>query len=436
MAQKNRLAILAALLLLLLSFGCTGTGSGEQKTQMMGWNLLVGVALLVVVLLLSLSYMASVFMGDERLKAWTVRELGQAFFSVLIVVAAVALVGSLDTWLQVLSLAGDPGWQAYVGALCCAPGSPGCTQAATSLAHGRACHIELATDYLQLLYETARNDASAYLSNYGWFAFLSNLSVSTTLILQFLASVSFKPFAGLSLAAEFFSLLFDLSIKTMFLLRAQQIFLDFLWYPLFPVMISMGLALRVLYFTRKLGGMMIALSLSLYVVLPMFYVLSSAILWGFMAHPVAGSWEHFGSTYNYDPAGGMPLPAFSNTALSPQQRATGVFSQPSLNFDLCNRSTQQENDAMGAALDEVRGNAAGIEGGSWYSDILDFVSGAGRFSTNSAFGVQGPIASLALLMIFTMFIPFLALMASLAAFKAFSPLLGGDVEIQLLSKLI
>ena len=201
-------------------------------------------------------------------------------------------------------------------------------------------------------------------------------------------------------------------------------------------MISMGLVLRILYFTRKLGGMLIALSLALYIVFPMFYVLSNAILWGFMSHQTANSWEHFGSTYNSNPAGGMPLPAFSNTALAPQQRATNVFSQTSLNFDMCNSSTQAENDAMGSAMDEVRGNAAGIEGGAWYSDILDFVSGAGRFSTNSAFGVKGPIANLALLMIFTLFIPFLALMTSLAAFKAFSPLLGGDVEIQLLSKLI
>ena len=50
--------------------------------------------------------------------------------------------------------------------------------------------------------------------------------------------------------------------------------------------------------------------------------------------------------------------------------------------------------------------------------------------------VDGPIAHLALLMVFTLFIPFLALMTTLAAFKVLSPLLGGDVEISLLSRLI
>jgi hypothetical protein len=433
----HRLALFAALLLLASSFGCTATGS-SRSVWVMGWEGLVGLALLIVVLLLSIGYMAAVFMSDDRLKAWVVRELGQVFLSAVIIVAAVALVASLDSWMQVLSLASsDPGWHTYVKSLCCAPGSAGCAPTATSLARGRACHIEVATDYLQVLYETARHDASTYLSNYGWFAFLSNLSVSATLVLKFLAALSLKPFAGLELAAEFFSHLFDLAIKTMFLLRAQQIFLDFLWYPLFPVMLSMGLVLRIFYFTRKLGGMLIALSLSLYIVFPMFYVLCNAILWGFMTHATAGSYEHFGSTFNSDPnAGGIAMPGFTGTELAPQQRASSVFLQPSLDFDICNSATQSQNDAMGAAMDNIRGSMPSIEGGTWYSTILDFVSGAGRFSTNSAFGIGGPIANLALLMVFTLFLPFLALMTALAAFKAFSPLIGGDVEIQLLSKLI
>jgi hypothetical protein len=39
-------------------------------------------------------------------------------------------------------------------------------------------------------------------------------------------------------------------------------------------------------------------------------------------------------------------------------------------------------------------------------------------------------------MVFTLVTPFLALMTMLASFKYFSPLIGGDVEISLLSRLI
>ncbi|MFA6214128.1 MAG: hypothetical protein WC717_02515 [Candidatus Micrarchaeia archaeon] len=427
MASKNALALAGAFLLLSLSFGCTDT-SGAWKAQMMGWDLIVGVALAIVVLLLAIGYMAAVFMGDDRLKAWVGRELGQVFFSAVIIVAVVALVGSLDSWVRVLSLASsEPGWNDYVdkGVCCVSTPSQQCVLPAASEARGRACHIELATDYLQILYETARQGASSYLSNYGWFALLSRMSVSTTIVMKFMAGLNLTPFAGLEVPSELFAHLFDLSIKTMFLLRAQQIFLDFMWYPIFPVLISMGLVLRIFYFTRKLGGMLIALSLALYVVFPMFYVLSNAMLWGFMSHSQPNTWEHFGNTFDGD-----PIPASGSAQpIAPAQNAKGVFSQEALRLDLCSSSTQGEQDAMGAAMDNVRTKWDFLEGGRWYSQVLDFV-------TNNAFDDEGPIARLALLMVFTIFMPFLALMTSLASFKVLSPLLGGDVEISLLSRLI
>ncbi|MCX6771450.1 MAG: hypothetical protein NTX79_05335 [Candidatus Micrarchaeota archaeon] len=431
MATKSALMLAGLFLLLFLSFGCTDT-SGVWKTESMGWNLLMGVAILIVVLLLSIGYMAAVFMGDDRLKAWVGRELGQVFFSAVIIVAVVALVGSLDLWMHVLSLAGGADWQNYVeNGVCCvqSAGHP-CPLAAASEARGRACHIEIATDYLQILYETARQSASAYLNNYGWFAFLSRISMSTTIVMKFMAGLTIVPFAGLEVPAELFAHLFDLSIKTMFLIRAQQLFLDFLWYPIFPVMISMGLVLRIFYFTRKLGGLLIALALALYVVFPMFYVLSSGILWGFMSHTQAVPWQHFGNTF--DPSeGGAGLPSSGSPGpLDPSQNAKGVFApQNTLKLDLCDSSTQAERDTMLSAMDGVRGKWDFLEGGKWYSQFLGFI-------TADAFAKDGPIARLALLMVFTLFIPFLALMTSLAAFKVLSPLLGGDVEISLLSKLI
>jgi len=429
MATKYALAIAGIFILLILSFGCTDT-SGVGKTQAMGWNLLVGVALFIAVLLLAIGYMAATFMGDDRLKAWVGRELGQVFFSAIIIIAAVALVGSLDSWMRVLSLAGGPGWQAYVDqGVCCIPSAGhNCVLNAASEARGRACHIEVATDYLQVLYESARQSASTYLSNYGWFGFLSRMSMSTTIVMKFMAGLNITPFAGLEIPAELFAHLFDLAIKTMFLLRAQQLFLDFLWYPLFPVMISMGLVLRIFYFTRKLGGLLIALSLALYIVFPMFYVLSNAILWGFMNDTAATSWAPFGNTYS-TANGAEPLPSSGGPILEPQLRAKNVFSQESLRIDLCSEATTQEKDSMVSAMDNVRGKWDFLEGGAWHSQVLGFITG-------SAFAADGPIANLALLMVFTLFIPFLALMTSLAAFKVLSPLLGGDVEISLLSRLI
>ena len=430
MEKTNMVVISGLLFLLFLSLGCTSSSQpgASGKTSAMGWNLLVGVAVMTIVLLLALGYMAAVFMHDDRLKAWVGRELGQVFFSVVIIVVAVALASSIDPWLHLLSLAGGQDWQNYVNNGVCCTSAATCASPAGSLSRGRACHIEIASDYLQVLYESTRQSATAYLNNYGMFAFLSHISISDTLVLKFLAGTSFQPFAGLELAAEFFSTLFDLSIKTMMLLRAQQIFLDFLWYPLFPVMLSMGLVLRIFYFTRKLGGMLIALGLALYVVFPMFYVLSDGIIWGFMGNPI--TMLPVGSTYNSDPISGTPLPLYGTTSVAPQQRAKSVFdSGNTLTVDMCNESTAQDQAAMGAQLDKFGTSWNTFEGGKWYSQF-------GSFVTMQGFSPNGPIASLAFIMVFTLLIPFLALMTTLAAFKVLSPLLGGDVEISLLSRLI
>jgi len=429
MGIANRLALAGAFFLLFASLGCTGTAGGASpKTGAMGWDLLIGVALMIVVLLLSLGYMVSAFLHDERLKAWVMRELGQVFFSVIIVAVVVALAGSMDQWLHLLSLAGGPAWQNYVNSGVCCPAGSACVSPSGSLSRGRACHIEIASDYLQVLYESSRQSASAYLGNYGMFAFLSHISISDTIVLKFLAGKSFSPFAGLTLAEEFFSLLFDMSIKTMMLLRAQQIFLDFLWYPLFPVMLSMGLVLRIFYFSRKLGGMLVALGLALYVVFPMFYVLSDAIMWGFMGNPV--TMAHVGFTYNSDVNGGTPLPLYGGEQVAPQQRTKDIFEPgASLVVDMCNETTPQEHAVMGAEMDKFGNSWNSFEGGKWFSQF-------GTFATLQGFSHNGPIANLAFIMVFTLFIPFLSLMASLAAFKVLSPMIGGDVEIQLLSRLI
>ena len=432
MASKNMLAAAGILLLLFASFGCAGnqppSPGASAKTSMLGWNLMTGIALSIAVLLLALGYMAATFMGDDKLKAWVWRELGQVFFSALIIVVVVALVGSLDQWMHLLSLAGGSNWQSYVNnGVCCVPGAS-CISPSGALPRGRACHIEIASDYLQMLYESSRQSASACLSNYGMFAFLSHISINDTLTLKFLAGKSYAPFAGLELAAEFFSMLFELIIKTMMLLRAQQIFLDFLWYPLFPVMISMGLVLRIFYFTRKLGGMMIALSLALYVVFPMFYVLMNGIMWGFMGNPSTIS--HVGMTYNANQTNGTPLPFYGNDTLAPQARVKGIFNRSKpLDVDLCNVSQPSEQAPMGAQVDNFGNSWTKIEGGGWFSQF-------GTFVTTQGFSEKGPIANLAFLMVFTVFVPFISLMTTLASFKVLSPMIGGDVEISLLSRLI
>ncbi|MCX8196824.1 MAG: hypothetical protein N3G80_00710 [Candidatus Micrarchaeota archaeon] len=430
--MKTASAIL--LTVLFLAFGCSGatSTSSSRSVWVWGWEMLAGVALLAVVFLLSISYMVATLTNDEKLKAWTKKEVGQAFLSVLILIFAVALVEVLDSWLMSLSYLSDDRtgqWNTYVNTVCC-------TGANCPFAKRRACHIELATDYLQTLYETARMNAITALKHYWLYGFLSNLSFSgTSLFDERQGNLNLSPFAFLALAADFFSIVFELSVKLMMLARAQQIFLDYLWYALFPVMISMGLILRILYFTRKLGGLLIALALSAYIVMPMFYVAANAILFGFMD---GANWNTGGRVFGfkYDESKGATLP-FSGGSVDygSSSDAKEVFNPAKkLQIDVCNdtRSQSQINEMenLGSAFIAIWKK---YEGTSWYKDFLGYISSG---APSSGFGPKGPIGMLASLLIFSLVVPFLGLMTMLASVKYFSPLIGGDVEISVLSRLI
>ncbi len=427
--MANRLILAALFALLLLSFGCIGSGS--PYILKWGWQGLAGVALMAVLLLLSLGYMASVVLNDEKMRAWVKKEAGQAAFSIIIFAVVLLVAGSLDPMLKSAStLMASSAWSDYVNhAVCCTPGTQGC------IAGHRACHMEIASDYLQVMYETLRQNAVAYLSDYWWYGFLSNLSINTSFLLdEKTGGLDFSLLAGLSMPADYFSMLFELCFKMMMLVRAQQIFLDYTWYFIFPVLLSMGLMLRMLYFTRKLGGLLIAIALCAYVVFPMFYVVSSAILFNFLGG-TAANWHAFGSNYNDNPAtGGTTLPYTPGSvdmgANSGDSRT--VFGQPAINFDLCSEDSQNK-DASVSLQNAFSTGWKSYEHTGWFSQFFDFIS---LGSPSNGFGPKGPIATLAMIMVFTLILPFLALMTTLASVKVLSPLLGGDVEIAVLSRLI
>lgn len=427
--------VFVALALLLASSGCTGSGGTQQKKLWMwaGWEPLAWIALATVAMLLAIGYMASVLTANDQLKAWVKKEVGQLFFSLLIVIFTVALVGSVDYWLKGLSgISLDQRWGAYVNNAVCCDGSSG---PCMGLVKKRPCHIELASDYLQLLYETARLNAESILSNYWFYGFLSNTSMTIFFIADDRNPIaSFSLFAGLSMLANLYSILFDLIMKTMMLIRAQQVFFDLLWYALFPVFLSVGLVLRILYFTRKLGGLLIALALSAYIVLPMMYVVSDAILFGMMGGWSAEvGWQAFGNEFNANNAtGGSALP-FTDPSdpvnFGNSSDAKAVFDpSKAANIDLCNEDLEGRQQ-MNSLVDGFAANWGLFEHANWFGQAGDYIE-------NGLFEYNGPIGTLATIMAFSLFVPFLSLMAMLASVKVLSPLIGGDVEISLLSRLI
>ncbi len=68
-----------------------------------------------------------------------------------------------------------------------------------------------------------------------------------------------------------------LSLSAVFII-AQSMLLGFLYYVAVPIMLPVGIVLRTFYFTRKLGGAIIAIAIGGYLILPLTYVFSATLM--------------------------------------------------------------------------------------------------------------------------------------------------------------
>jgi hypothetical protein len=68
-----------------------------------------------------------------------------------------------------------------------------------------------------------------------------------------------------------------LSLSTIFIV-AQAMLLSFMYYVAPAILLPLGIILRTFYFTRKLGGTIIAIAIGGFLILPMTYVLSATLM--------------------------------------------------------------------------------------------------------------------------------------------------------------
>jgi hypothetical protein len=77
-----------------------------------------------------------------------------------------------------------------------------------------------------------------------------------------------------------------LSLSSVFII-AQSMLLGFFYYTALPLMLPVGIVLRTVYFTRKLGGAIIAIAIGGYLILPLTYVFSAVLLNTFYVNALA-----------------------------------------------------------------------------------------------------------------------------------------------------
>jgi hypothetical protein len=382
------------------------------------WGELVGTALLIALFILVLAYFAGSFFTSPELLAWSKKEIGQLIYSCLIIIFVLALIASVDIYLEdiIKWSSPSPDWHTYIDIICCRSDVLSDCPYTPAFVRNNPCHFGIAKDYLQILYETDKEQLDYSLWRYGIFSILSDLKLSARAEIAidlYDVSINVAPF--LKVDVEYYNILIDYLYKNMIFIRIQQLALDYLDLVLVPFMIGMGLVLRIFSFSRKLGGTLIALGLSFYIVLPTFYSLMSAILFGF-----TGSWISGNS--------------LGKRALFGEKIELDETSSKILQLDTRNQAPARgeklicdENQQRKSEFEEFIDQAVSV-----FSNI----KGVKTDEIGAKFKVGGALSNLAALMTFTVITPFIGLMLTLSSYKVLSPLIGGDVEIALLSRLI
>ncbi|MBI5158571.1 hypothetical protein HY992_00445 [Candidatus Micrarchaeota archaeon] len=384
--MRLKLFSLLALSALFFSFGCVSIGAGGGFPVFNGaqifnfmffqWKTAIFAAMLISTFVAVLMYMGASIINHKELLAWSKSEFGQLLATGLIVANVLFFITTINQLT----------FDSFGSTL-------GCSQP-------EDCPIELGQKMLKSIYSDVREMNKNILQLNTWFLIMSGMNLFVESINPPWYSFSFTPFAGTSMISNSLTICFDSLMKIMMLVKAQQYVLKLVQTALFPSFMCIGILCRTFFFTRKLGGLMIAIALGLYFVFPLSYVFAKDAIYSTCLDATGA--------YDYS------KPCVGNW----------LFKVKQSDIDDLGTYTFQPNSRTGDRI-IMQTNQAGLASSMW-----NWVNGDLLMDTGGLFDRVGR------LLVFTTFVPFVSLVLTISFIKVLSPLLGGDVEIAGLTRLI
>ena len=339
-----------------------------------------GAALAIAALLLAITYMLSKLFALPEWEAFAKSEFGQLIFSAFLFVMFVLISGIIeegthslasDILTKTVAVGENVTYWSYNS-------QAGTWSETNNYRCEYPCHIYLARGFLGTTYESYKNTFKEVSRAYVISKLYESLSIGNTaeivLFSKFDIAYSVPVYAGRAIYDNSLEVTIKDLSRAMAIIKAQEVALVYATNLAFAFFIG-GLVLRVLWFTRKFGGLLIALAIGIYVFLPFIYVLG---------------W------YTVD--------------------KTGIV------FDLQDPDSQMVSNA-GQLGDTFLGETD-------VSALFTAYDTEGRETKMGLLDVTGRAYIAAI------FIPALAILSVIGFVRHFSPMIGGDPEIAGLSKLI
>jgi hypothetical protein len=500
MRKTILLAIMTVLVMASLSYadGTAGPTYITAASSLDAWLPIVALAIVLSISITAAYYIGGVILNNNKIKASAIGELGQAIGAAIIMVAVIAAIAFFETGQLSLVSAVTPssmgtvcgqlagsnvillqsqavvdGEPTLTNAVCeqigefgGPSGEAGTAQGASSPSLTQRIDYGLLADYVitaNVTNQASENLNSLYIFE-SWLGFLAHFNATTAVCalncaipMTVKVTVSSLPLYGYDKLGTFTNPMEFEANVTFYILFVQLLVIAvflFAW----PYLIAAGMILRASFFTRRLGGLLIAIGVVVVLIYPLMCVL-----------------EYSASSSNQlSPIGASNLPVSAttlNTMAINEQRPDGtntIYGSSGMNFFILPNAWEVVNyygclPSVGSGSHALLPtNLLGAEaafsamylipGVSIGTAILSSVGGlvgALPYVPPLALGIVGnctpPNAMstmLALLNLYGVafvtgiFMPLVNLLVALAATTSLSKLFGGDTDLMGLSKLI
>jgi hypothetical protein len=450
--------------------------------------------------------MLSELLQNDRMKGWAKMELTEVVYSAIIISIAVTGLPLIDAVVQ----------GALVGAGGAGGGTPGCAGTVTSywipvndyssiisgtkryecldicgepiahdirsVYHGvESCHLRLGIWYLREIFDEAKEFSFDIYLSYIKTSMIAEFTINIEFLFEKAGFFTFTPWRGFyTIGNKIKELVFEWAIKLMMLTKFQEVLLRFIATALFPALFVIGAMLRTFTFTRRLGGLLLAMAITLYFIFPAFYAFGALIMLDLKNNPtVRSAWEQSdanpckGSLIH--PLADCPDPPIANSMYilnmsiyMPGGGRTGYNAsevrERLRNYEGLDSRTyytymeEGRDSAAGEAMlpltDPNTGQALDMsstrartereqndslararqEGDNWFGAVSK-ESKLDKF-VNLAWEPNGPLEVLARLTFWSVFFSLFSMIGTIAAIRSLSNTFGGDIEIAGLTRLI
>lgn len=467
------------------------------------WVWFAGAALGLTTILVAIVYALSELFMNDKMKGWAKMELAEIFYSALIISLGITGLPLVDAIVQgslgVSNIGAIPGVHGVCGGSATAyfiPTTDYGTQSflgngnptkryecqdicgpdiasnPASVYHGvESCHMRLGIWYMREVFDEAKNFAFTTYLDYIKTSMYAEFTINIEFIFEKAGFFTFTPWKGFyTMGNKIKELCFEWAMKLLMLTKFQEVMLRFIAIAVFPAFFVIGALLRVFPFTRKLGGLMLALAIALYFIYPAFYAFGALLMLDIKTDPVVQfNWQTSDanpaklSSSLIDTPADYPDPPIANSMYLNRTtiQMLGGTSNSADSLDYLNQlegmdsRTFFEKMEKGelspterltpgvdlsktvTATDEEKENAlkaASESADSWFGQVSK-ENKADNY-VGFAFESGGPLDILARLTFWSVFFALFSIIGTIAGIRSLSVTFGGDIEIAGLTRLI